>query len=65
MKPAPNPRYNAFLVELKDVRRPFCKWQGLLFRASCLPHAQTARLLDGTGSLTHGGRWSAAGTLAA
>jgi RES domain-containing protein len=65
MKPAPNPRYDAFLIELKNVRRPFSKWKGLLFRASCLPYAQTAKLLDGKGSLTHGGRWSAAGTFAA
>ena len=61
MKPAPNPRYDAFLVELQNLGRPFSKWKGLLFRASCLPYAQTAKLLDGKGSLTHGGRWSAAG----
>ena len=62
MKPAPNPRYDAFLVELQNLGRPFSKWRGLLFRASCLPYAQIAKLLDGQGSLTHGGRWSAAGT---
>lgn len=62
MKPAPNPRYDAFLVELQNLGRPFSKWRGILFRASCLPYAQTAKLLDGKGSLTHGGRWSAAGT---
>jgi len=65
MKPAPNPRYDAFLVELTNVRRPSSKWKGLLFRASCLPYAQTAKLLDGKGSFTHGGRWSAAGTFPA
>jgi RES domain-containing protein len=65
MKPAPNPRYDAFLVELQNLGRPFSKWKGLLFRASCLPYAQTAKLLDGKGSLTHGGRWSAAGTFSA
>jgi RES domain-containing protein len=65
MKPAPNPRYDAFLVELQNLGRPFSKWRGLLFRASCLPYAQTAKLLDGKGSLTHGGRWSAAGTFSA
>src|ERR1035438_7616677 len=65
MKPAPNPRYDAFLVELQNLRHPFSKWKGLLFRASCLPCAQTAKLLDGKGSLTHGGRWSAAGTFPA
>jgi RES domain-containing protein len=65
MKLAPNPRYDAFLVELQNLGRPFSKWRGLLFRASCLPYAQTAKLLDGKGSLTHGGRWSAAGTFSA
>jgi RES domain-containing protein len=65
MKPAPNPRYAAFLAELKTVRRPFSQWKGLLFRASCLPHAQNTKLLDGKGSLSHGGRWSAAGTFSA
>ena len=65
MKPAPNPRYATFLVELQKLRRPFSKWKGLLFRASSLPHAQAAKLLDGQGSLTHGGRWSAAGTFPA
>jgi RES domain-containing protein len=65
MKPAPNPRYASFLAELKVVRRPFSPWNGLLFRASCLPYAQTAKLLDGKGSLAHGGRWSAAGTFPA
>jgi RES domain-containing protein len=65
MKPAPNPRYNAFLGELQNLGRPFSKWKGLLFRASCLPYAQTAKLLDGKGSLAHGGRWSAAGTFLA
>ena len=65
MKPAPNPRYAAFLAELKALRRPFSHWKGLLFRASCLPHAQTTKLLDGKGSLSHGGRWSAAGTFSA
>ena len=65
MKSAPNPRYDAFLVELQNLGRPFSKWRGLLFRASCLPYAQIAKLLDGKGSLTHGGRWSAAGTFSA
>lgn len=65
MKPAPNPRYDVFLVELQNLGRPFSKWKGLLFRASCLPYAQAAKLLDGKGSLTHGGRWSAAGTFSA
>ena len=65
MKPAPNPRYAAFLAELKTLRRPFSQWKGLLFRASCLPHAQTTKLLDGKGSLCYGGRWSAAGTFSA
>ena len=65
MKPEPNPRYAAFLAELKTLRRPFSQWKGLLFRASCLPHAQTTKLLDGKGSLSHGGRWSAAGTFSA
>jgi RES domain-containing protein len=65
MKPTANPRYAVFLAELKNVRRPFSKWKGLLFRASCLPYAQTAKLLDGKGSLTHGGRWSAASTFPA
>ena len=65
MTPAPNPRYDAFLVQLKCITRPFSKWKGLLFRASCLPYAQTARLLDGKGSLAHGGRWSAPGTFRA
>lgn len=65
MKPAPNPRYNTFLAELRTLKRPFARWNGLLFRASCLPYAQTAKLLDGKGSLAHGGRWSAAGTFPA
>lgn len=61
MKSLPNPRYDTFAAELKRLRRPFAKWRGLLFRASCLPYAQAAKLLDGKGSLLHGGRWSAAG----
>ena len=65
MKPAPNPRYAAFLAELTALRRPFSHCKGLLFRASCLPYAQTTKLLDGKGSLSHGGRWSAAGTFSA
>jgi RES domain-containing protein len=65
MKPAPNPRYDVFLSELKSIPRPFSKWRGLLFRASCLPYARTTKLLDGKGSLVHGGRWSAAGTFQA
>ena len=35
------------------------------FRAALLPYAQTAKLLDGKGSLAHGSRWSAAGTFPA
>ena len=65
MKPAPNPRYTTFLAELKNLKHPFSQWEGLLFRASGLPYAQAAKLLDGKGSLTHGGRWSAAGTFPA
>jgi RES domain-containing protein len=65
MKLVPNPRYSVFLTELKKLKRPFSQWKGLLFRASPLPYAQAAKLLDGKGSFTHGGRWSAAGTFAA
>ncbi len=65
MKVAPNPRYAAFLAEMKKVRRPFSKRQGLLFRATPLPYAQATKLLNGTGSLVNGGRWSAAGTFPA
>lgn len=61
----PNPRYNLFLDELKKVRRPFSKWNRILYRASELPYAQAAKLLDGMGSMKHGGRWSAAGTFTA
>ena len=65
MKPAPNPRYITFLAELKNLKHPFSQWAGLLFRASGLPYAQAAKLLDGKDSLTHGGRWFAAGTFPA
>lgn len=61
----PNPRYHLFLEELKKIRRPFSKWTGILYRASELPFAQAAKLLDGMGSMKHGGRWSAAGTFKA
>jgi hypothetical protein len=27
MKPAPNPRYAAFLADLKTLRRPFSHWK--------------------------------------
>jgi RES domain-containing protein len=64
-KLVPNPRYRVFLAELEKLKRPFSKWKGLLFRASPLSHAQTAKLLDGKGSFAHGGRWSAARTFAA
>ncbi len=62
---APNPRYDIFLSELKRVRRPFVKWTGFLFRASELTYAQAEKMLDGMGSMQHGGRWSAAGTFPA
>ncbi len=65
MRVAPNPRYAAFLAELRKVRRLFSKWTGLLFRATPLPYAQATTLLSGIGSLAHGGRWSAAGTFPA
>jgi RES domain-containing protein len=65
VKVAPNPRYPIFLAELKRVRRRFSKWTGLLFRATPLPYAQATKLLNGMGSLAHGGRWSAAGTFSA
>ena len=61
----PNPRYNLFLDELKKVRHPFSKWTRTLYRASVLPYAQAAKLLDGMGSMVHGGRWSATGTFSA
>lgn len=50
---------------MRKVRRPFSKWTGLLFRATPLPYAQAAKLLNGLGSLARGGRWSAAGTFPA
>jgi len=56
MKPAANPRYETFLVELRKLRHPFVRWKGLLFRASPLEYAQAAKLLDGKGSFHHGGR---------
>ena len=65
MNPNPNPRYRAFVVELKNVKRPFSEWKGLLFRSSPLPYAQAAKLLNGQGSFALGGRWSAAGTFPA
>ena len=65
MKVKANPRYEAFLAELRKLKRPFMKWEGLAFRAAPLPHARVARLLDGKGSLRMGGRWSAAGTFPA
>jgi RES domain-containing protein len=60
-----NPRYSVFLAELKKVKKPFSAWKGLLFRASPLSYAQTAKLLGGQGSFALGGRWSAAGTFSA
>ncbi len=65
MKPAANPRYATFLLELRKLKRPFCEWSGLLFRASPLEYARVAKFLDGKGSLAHGCRWSAAGTFPA
>jgi RES domain-containing protein len=65
MKLVPNPRYETFLAELKKLSRLFSKHKGFLFRASPLPYANAARLLDGRGSLQHGGRWSAARTFPA
>ncbi|MGO9202190.1 MAG: RES family NAD+ phosphorylase [Limisphaerales bacterium] len=65
MKPAANPRYETFLLELGKLKRPFIRWKGLLFRASPLKYARAAKLLDGKGSFRHGGRWSAAGTFPA
>jgi RES domain-containing protein len=61
----PNPRYSIFLAELRKIRRPFSKWADVLFRATPLPYAQAAKLLNGMGSLSQGGRWSAAGTFPA
>ncbi|MCX6902875.1 MAG: RES family NAD+ phosphorylase [Verrucomicrobia bacterium] len=65
MKIKPNPRYEAFLAQLKTLKRPFFGWEGTAFRATPLPHAIAVRLLDGKGSLKTGGRWSAAGTFPA
>ena len=56
-----NPQYETFLVEIGKLKRPFTRWRGLLFRASPLKYARVAKLLDGRGSLQHGGRWCAAG----
>ena len=65
MRLTQNPRYEVFLTELRQVRRPFSKWKGILFRASCLPFAQTSKILDGQGSFAHGGRWAAPGAFPA
>jgi RES domain-containing protein len=65
VKLIPNPRYSVFLAELKKVKKPFSAWKGLLFRASPLSYAQSAKLLSGQGSFGLGGRWSAAGTFPA
>lgn len=60
-----NSRYDMLRAELKKLKRPFTKWKGLLFRASPLEYARVVKLLDGKGSLEHGGRWSAPGTFPA
>src|SRR5260370_33461688 len=65
MKLVPYPRYNILLAELREVKRPFSRWKGLLCRASPLSYVQATKLLDGKGSFAHGGRWSAASTFAA
>jgi len=65
MKIKPNPRHEAFLAQLKTLKRPFFGWEGIAFRAAPLPHANAVKLLDGKGSLKTGGRWSAAGTFPA
>ncbi len=51
MKPAANPCYETFLIELRKLRYPFIRWKGLLFRASPLEYARAAKLLDGKGGL--------------
>ena len=65
MKIKPNPCYATFLAELKKFRGGFSRWEGLAFRAAPLEFARLAKLLDGQGSLKHGGRWAAAGTFRA
>ena len=60
MKIKPNPRYGAFVVELKNFKRRFCKWEGVAFRAAPLEFARLTKLLDGKGGLQVGGRWLAA-----
>jgi len=65
MKIKPNPRYAAFVAELKKFKRRFSKWEGIAFRAAPLEFARLAKLLDGKGSLLVGGRWLAAGTFRA
>ena len=62
MKVAPNPRYEAFLAELKAKKSRFSRWQGIAFRATPLEFARLAKLLNGAGALRFGCRWSAAAT---
>lgn len=61
MKIKPNPRYDAFITELKNWERRFSKWEGIAFRAAPLEFARLAKLLDGKGGWQIGGRWLAAG----
>ncbi|HUA68991.1 MAG TPA: RES family NAD+ phosphorylase [Candidatus Saccharimonadales bacterium] len=65
MKIKPNPRYDAFVAELRKLKRRFSKWEGVAFRAAPLEFARLARLLDGKGGLQIGGRWLAAGNFCA
>lgn len=61
MKIKPNPRYDAFVAELKKFKRHYYKWEGIAFRAAPLEFARLTKLLDGRGNLQMGGRWLAAG----
>ena len=65
MQVKPNARYEVFLTEFKRIKRPFEKWRGIAFRATPLPYAAAAKLLNGLGSFKFGGRWSAAGAFPA
>jgi RES domain-containing protein len=61
MKMKPNSRYDAFVAELKKLKRHFGRWDGIAFRAAPLEFSRQTKLLDGKGGLQMGGRWLAAG----
>ena len=57
VKITPNPRYEIFVAESKQIQCRFSKWRGIAFRAAPLEFARIVKLLDGKGGLKLGGRW--------